>query len=77
MTNFWKKLSEQKPISTQSGQWDGLKSEQILCCDDKGFFFVAICYQGVMDGNEFCNFYDENDFDVENVVYWAEIPPVG
>ena len=74
MSNFWKLLAEEKPICTSSGEWDGLKSEQILLSDDKGFHFVGTCYQGTLDGNEFCSFYDENDYEVENVKYWANIP---
>ena len=30
-------------------------------------------YEGVLDGSEFCDFYDKNDFEVKNVEYWTEI----
>jgi hypothetical protein len=30
-------------------------------------------YEGVIDGTEFCEFYDHRDFEIENVLYWTEI----
>jgi hypothetical protein len=49
-------------------------SDPILLRDENGFFFVGVCYQGTMDGSEFCSFYDQNDFESDNVTHWAEIP---
>jgi hypothetical protein len=74
MSNFWKKLSQQKPHSYQTGHWDGKMSDEILFADSNGLFYIGKCYQGVMDGSEFCSFYDQNDFEVDNVTHWAEIP---
>ena len=74
MENFWKELKLQKPNSYKRGNWDGRMSDEILICDDRGYFFVGFCYQGTLDGNEYCNFYDKNDSEIEDVVRWAEIP---
>ena len=74
MENFWNRITDKKPHSYETGNFDGKKSDQLLFCDDNGKYFVGVCYQGFMDGSEFCDIYDENDFEVENAVYWAEIP---
>jgi hypothetical protein len=74
MSNFWKELSKEKPNSYQTGHWDGKMSDEIIFADKDGYFYIGKCYQGVMDGSEFCCFYDQNDFDVANVTHWAEIP---
>lgn len=73
---FWKKLSEQKPNSYQTGHWDGRQSDTILFADLNGRFYVGKCYQGIMDGNEYIDFYDHNDYEVQNVTHWAEIPSI-
>jgi len=73
MSSFWKKLSEENPFSYQTGNWDGKMSDDILFADSNGNIYLGNCYQGVMDGSEFCYFYDRNDFWVNNVTHWAEI----
>jgi hypothetical protein len=50
-------------------------SDEILFQDADGNNFIGTCYQGFMDGSEFC-FYDRSDYDVCSVVVWAEIPDV-
>jgi hypothetical protein len=74
MSKFWKKLSEKKPHSYQTGNWDGKMSDEIIFADKDGYLYIGRCYQGVMDRSEFCSFYDQNDFEVDNVTHWAEIP---
>ena len=71
---FWINLSEKKPNCYETGIWDGKRSGKIFLRDNNGYSFVGVCYQGTMDGSEYCNFYDDNDFDVENITHWAEIP---
>jgi hypothetical protein len=51
-------------------------SDEILFQDADGNNFIGTCYQGFMDGSEFCCFYDRSDYDVCSVVVWAEIPDV-
>jgi hypothetical protein len=55
---------------------DGMMSDEILFQDADGNNFIGTCYQGFMDGSEFCCFYDRSDYDVCSVVVWAEIPDV-
>lgn len=73
MSNFWISLLLEKPICTESGDWDGRRSRTILFKDNQGRVYVGYCYSGIMDGSEFCDFY--TDFGgVSDVVFWAEIP---
>jgi hypothetical protein len=65
-----------KPHSYKTGHWDGMMSDEILFQDADGNNFIGTCYQGFMDGSEFCCFYDRSDYDVCSVVVWAEIPDV-
>lgn len=71
---FWNKLSDKKPISIESGNWDGLRSDNIFFANSTGTVFVGTCYQGVIDGSEFCDFVDQYDNEIFDVVYWADIP---
>lgn len=71
---FWNKLSDRKPNSFQLGNFDGLKSEKIFFADSIGSVYVGECYQGIIDGSEFCDFIDQYDNEILDVVMWAEIP---
>lgn len=71
--NQWISLKKQKPIATESGAWDGLKSEQILVEDKNGVRYVAVMYEGTLDGSYFCNFYSSLDWEIENVINWKHI----
>lgn len=70
---LWYKLKDRKPIATQTGCWDGRKSDKILVATRNETIHVVEMYEGTLDGSEFCEFYDANDFEVFNVVLWAEI----
>ncbi len=70
---IWNSFKNKKPIATQSGGWDGLRSDKILVCDINRNFYVAVMYAGILDGREFCDFYDDRDFEIENIVFWTEI----
>lgn len=70
---IWHKLKDKKPLTYKSGGWEGLKSDKILVCTMSGKFHVAEMYEGILDGSEFCDFYDMNDFQINNVAYWTEI----
>jgi hypothetical protein len=74
--NSWTRIEQRKPIATESGDWDGLKSEPVFVADKDGKCSVAVMYKGILDGNEFCNFYDEKDYEIENVTHWMEIPSI-
>jgi len=70
---IWHKIDKIKPVAVQSGSWDGLRSDPVLVCTKIGKCYVAIMYEGTMDGSEFCSFYDDRDFEVINIEFWAEI----
>lgn len=70
---IWNDIKKIKPIATKIGCWDGLKSNYLLVSTLSGDFHVAEMYEGNIDGNEFCDFYDKNDYPIDNVVFWIEI----
>lgn len=70
---IWNYLKNKKPLATESGCWDGLKSDKILVCTISGKYHVVEMYEGFMDGSAFCNFYDERDFYIDNIVCWTDI----
>lgn len=70
---LWNKIEDKKPIAVESGDWDGLRSDKILVCTRSRQYHVAVMYQGVLDGSEFCDFYDDRDFEIDHVLYWTEI----
>ena len=66
-------LKDKKPIATESGCWDGLRTEKLIVKTFSGQYHIARMYAGVLDGSEFADFYDMNDFEISNVKWWAEI----
>lgn len=71
----WIYLDKETPICTETGNWDGKRSDEILVRDYNGKHYVAYCYQGFMDGAAFCDFYSsERDSLIEGITYWTFIP---
>ena len=70
---IWNDVTKKKPLAYQSGGWDGLKSDKVLVCTRSGKYHIAEMYSGAMDGHEFNDFYDDRDFEIENVAFWTEI----
>lgn len=70
----WKEVNKQTPNCYETGDWDGKKSDEVLCSDIKGNCFIAIAYEGTMDGSHFLDWYDKDDYEIKNeVAYWAEL----
>ena len=67
--------TDKRPLCYQTGDWDGKKSDVILCYNEyEDELFTATCYEGTMDGDNFFECYDENDFEVtEQVTHWCNI----
>ena len=63
---------KQSPKNSTGG-WDGKKSDKILVCTRSGQYHVAVMYHVKMDGSESFDFYDDRDFEIQNVQYWTEI----
>ena len=70
---IWYKLKEKRPFAYKTGLFDGKKSDKVLVADQYGKYHIAEMYEGVLDGSEFCDFYDQKDFEIKNVEYWTEI----
>ena len=70
---LWNRLEKKKPIATESGCWDGLRTDKILVKTLNGQYHIARMYEGALDGNKFADFYDANDFEISNVKWWIEI----
>ncbi|MEA1848973.1 hypothetical protein U9K52_08635 [Chryseobacterium sp. MHB01] len=71
----WIYIEKEKPICTQTGSWDGKKSNELIVRDFKGNHHIAVCYQGFIDGAYFCDFYTfKNEHIIEGVMFWAIIP---
>ena len=70
---IWKDIKKEKPIATESGCWDGLRTERILVCTTGGIYHIARMYEGILDGSKFCDFYTEMDYELPNVAFWTEI----
>lgn len=70
----WNKMSsENKPMATESGCWDGLRTDRLLVCTRFGHFHVVRMYEGVLDGREFCDFHEEDGTQIDNVTAWVDI----
>ena len=70
---IWHKLENKTPIATESGCWDGLRSDKILVATRSRKIKIARMYEERVDGILFNNFYDDRDNEIDNVVYWTEI----
>jgi len=69
----WIDIKRQKPNCFESGNWDGLRSNFVLVFDKNGNYSIARAYEGVVDGNKYFEFYDSNDFEIFNVIFWAKL----
>lgn len=70
---IWNKIENKKPLAYMVDGWDGKKSDKVLICTRSGRYYVAEMYEGVLDGSEFCEFYDDQDYEIENVAFWVDI----
>lgn len=44
---IWNNIQDKLPIATQTGNWDGFKSDRILVATSKGGIYVVQMYEGV------------------------------
>lgn len=70
----WKYTKDIIPLGWESVEWDGCRSDEIIAEDVKGKKYIAIVYSGNMDGCRFDEWYDNNDYLIENIVRWMPIP---
>ena len=70
----WNLLTESQPLATENGNWDGLRSEPVLVADYGGTFYIAVMYEGKMDGNEYRDFFSLDDYEISGITHWMYIP---
>jgi len=69
----WIQTKDKNPITYKSGHWDGLMSDEVIAEDKDGKKWIAVLYSGFLDGTEFNDWYNNNDYSIRNIVRWAEI----
>ena len=69
----WIPVGERLPLCYKIGEFDGMKSEQILVKTKDGNCETAFCYSGMSGNNKFYDFYDSIDFEIKDVIEWREI----
>ncbi len=68
-------IKKEQPMCWQSGDWDGKRSDLILCVDEREEYHLARYYKGFMDGSNFCDWYDKDGFSIQpEVLYWMYLP---
>lgn len=70
---IWHDIKNKQPIATETGGWDGYRTDLILVCTLSRHIYVAYMYEGVLNGHTYRNFYTKDDYEIENVAYWTEI----
>lgn len=73
---IWCSLKEKKPLAYKSLSKESSlkKSDMVLVCTTQGKYFVAEMYEGVFDGEAFCEFHEvQSDFEIKDVAYWSDI----
>jgi hypothetical protein len=76
----WIESTEQLPICFELGHWDGKQSDLVIGETNNGKQFIGRCYEGVMDGVNFFDWYqvdeiNNNDWLInDTVVRWMKIP---
>lgn len=71
----WRSTELSKPHAWETGNWDGKKSDIVLCEDKEGSRYLATYYEGFIDGNNFGDWYDQNDNELIGIVKYMEITP--
>lgn len=72
--NNWRFIESKKPLAYKSGDWDGLYSDDILVRTKDGKHHVVQMVEGVLAGSSFCNFYNNDGYEVTDIVCWLPIP---
>ena len=66
----WIPIEEKYPICYESGEWDGLRSEEIIFKCKNGDKYIGRLYSGFLDGSEYNDFTDISSFIIPNVTEW-------
>ncbi len=71
--SIWNNIEDKKPLTYKTGLFDGKKSDKVLVIDKSGKYHIAEMYEGFLDGSDFCDFYDDRDFEITNIIFWKEL----
>lgn len=70
----WISVDDELPLAYKSGEWDGLKSDEVMVKTKQGKHYIAVLYSGIMDGSQFNEFYESNcDFELNEITHWQPI----
>lgn len=72
VTNRFISVQEKLPITFESGNFDGQRSKFVLVKKSDGSYSVARLYHGILDGEEFNDWYNEEGRKII-VTHWQEI----
>ena len=70
----WKSTKYDKPLAYKTGHWDGKMSDKVLVKNRNGEMYLATYYEGFIDGCAFEDWYDSNEFFINDVVEFLVIP---
>lgn len=66
----WTLISDKKPLTWMTGDWDGTKSDLCICQDSNGLYHLAHFYEYNSEESEW---YDKDDFGLKDVVKWSYV----
>ncbi len=69
----WFNVNEKMPIVYETGDWDGKRSDFVLVECRNQTFDVGRVYEGTIDGSYFCDFFDKDDNNIQDIVRWKYI----
>jgi hypothetical protein len=70
----WKYTKDETPITYETGDWDGKRSDKVVVINESGTAYIARLYEGFMDGSEYKDWIDSNDYMIYNIVKWFPLP---
>ena len=69
----WISVEDELPLAVETGEWDGKRSDFVLAKNKWGNVYIARTYEGIIDGNKFCDFAEKDDTIISHIVEWRPI----
>ena len=66
----WISVKDKLPITYKTGDWDGKRSDLVICTLDNAKYCIARLYSGKIDGFEYNDWVDEDDDVSYKVTHW-------
>ncbi len=71
----WEYIKNGTPTTYESGDWDGLRSDEYVIETDTGNKYIARLYEGYMDGSSFQEWYENAVWGISGeVVRYLKLP---